>query len=121
ATSFTHGINAYIDHIGNRLPIEFRVLGIRPKKWQPEDCLGRMSGIYMSRNFQTELARAELVAAVGIDKARRIAPTDPRRDYAPAAGLDLAGIDRRILAGYTEALKPLAFTLGGKDGADEGS
>jgi penicillin amidase len=113
ATAFTRGINAYIDHIGDRLPVEFRILGVRPKKWRPEDCLGRMSGIIMSRNFQNELARAELVAAVGLEKARRIAPTDPLRAYAPAPGLDLAGIDRSILAGYNAAVKAPPFRLGG--------
>jgi penicillin amidase len=121
AESFTRGINAYIDHIGDRLPIEFQILGTRPTKWRPEDCLARMSGITMSRNFQTELARAELIAAVGIEKARRIAPTDPPRDYAPAPELDLAGIDRSMLRGYNTALKPLPFTRAGSDGADEGS
>src|ERR1700682_3866033 len=35
ATAFTRGINAYIDHIGNRLPVEFAILGTRPGKWQP--------------------------------------------------------------------------------------
>src|SRR5437868_4821115 len=29
-TAFTRGINAYIDSIGDRLPIEFQILGIRP-------------------------------------------------------------------------------------------
>ncbi len=117
ATAFTRGINAYIDHIGDRLPLEFQLLHVRPKKWQPEDCLGRMSGIIMSRNFRNELARAELVAAVGVEKARRIAPTDPPRAYAPAAGLDLAGINRSILAGYNAAVKTPPFKLGG-DGSN---
>src|SRR5438045_7054950 len=34
--AFTRGINAYIDSIGDRLPIEFQVLKTRPKKWRPE-------------------------------------------------------------------------------------
>src|SRR5262249_38748794 len=72
ATAFTRGINACIDHLGDRLPIEFQILGIRPKKWRPEDCLGRMSGIIMSRNFQSEVARAALVKAVGVDRARQL-------------------------------------------------
>lgn len=117
ATAFTHGINAYIDHIGDRLPIEFQLLGVRPKKWQAEDCLGRISGILMSRNFRNELARAELVAAVGVEKARRIKPTDPPRAYAPASGMDLEGINRSILAGYTAASKAPSFKLGG-DGSN---
>src|SRR6516165_5470763 len=28
--SFTRGINAYIDHLGDRLPLEFQILGIKP-------------------------------------------------------------------------------------------
>src|SRR5262245_26501065 len=34
AIAFTSGINAYIDHVAERLPIEFQILGIRPKKWR---------------------------------------------------------------------------------------
>ncbi len=117
ATAFTRGINAYIDSIGNRLPIEFQLLGIRPKKWQPEDCLGRMSGIIMSRNFANELARAQLVGAGGIEKARQVAPTDPRRAYSPVPDLDLTGIDRSILAGYNAAIQTPQFKLGG-DGSN---
>jgi penicillin amidase len=117
ATAFTRGINAYIDHVGDRLPVEFQILGARPKKWRPEDCLGRMSGIVMSRSFRTEPGRAELVAAVGVEKARRVAPTDPPVAYAPAPGLDLAGIDRSLLAGYDAAVKVPAFTLG-SDGSN---
>jgi penicillin amidase len=116
ATAFSRGVNAYIDHIGDRLPVEFQLLAIRPGKWRPEDCLGRMSGIIMTQNFQHELARAELIGAVGIEKARQIAPTDPPRAYGPAPGLDLSGIDRSILAGYIAATRPLPFKLG-----DDGS
>lgn len=115
AAAFTRGINAYIDHIGDRLPVEFSILGVRPKKWQPEDCLGRISGIIMTRNFQNEITRAELIEAVGIEKARRIAPTDPPRAFAPAPGLDLAGIDRSILAGYNAANRALSFTSSGDE------
>lgn len=116
-TAFTRGINAWIDHIGDRLPIEFQVLGYRPKKWQPEDCLGRMSGIVMTRNFRFEIDRAQLVAAVGVEKARRIAPTDPPRAFAPAPGLDLEGITGALLKGYNAAVKSPVFKLGG-DGSN---
>lgn len=109
ATAFTSGINAYIDHIGKNLPIEFQVLGHTPKKWRPEDVLGRMSGIYMSQNFRNEIARAQLIAAVGLEKARWLAPVDPARDFGPAAGLELSGIDQRVLADYAAAVKWLAY------------
>jgi penicillin amidase len=105
AAAFTAGINACIDHMGDKLPIEFQILGHAPKKWRPEDVLGRMSGIVMSGNFAREVARARLVAAVGVEKARWLAPVDPPIAYAPAPGLDLAGVDERILAGFRAATR----------------
>src|SRR5262245_1322488 len=96
----------------DRLPIEFLILKAKPGRWEPEDVLGRMSGIVMMHNFRHEISRAQLIAAVGLEKARRIAPTDPPRDFAPAPGLDLAGIDKSVLAGYEGATKPLRFRLG---------
>jgi penicillin amidase len=109
ASAFTQGINAYIDQVAAKLPVEFQILGVAPKKWQPEDVLGRMSGIYMSQNFRNEILRAQLVAAVGAEKARWLAPVDPARAFEPAPGLDLSGIDERILGGYNTAVKLLAF------------
>jgi penicillin amidase len=111
-TSFTRGINAYIDSIGERLPIEFQILNTRPKKWRAEDCLGRMAGIVMTRNFQSEVSRAELIAAVGVEKARMLMPTDPVRGFAPVPELDLAGIGKSVLAGYTAATRSMPLRPG---------
>lgn len=111
ATAFTQGINACIDQLGDKLPIEFQILGFRPGKWKSEDVLGRMSGIYMSQNFRNEIERARLVAAVGIEKANWLAPVDPPREYeSPLKRGDLEGIDRRVLADYNAAIKALTFT-----------
>ena len=87
------------------------VTAFTPKRWRPQDCLGRLSGIVMSRNFQTEVVRAQLIAKVGPDKARQLAPTDPPRAFGPAPGLDLTGIDASVLAGYTAASKSPGFQL----------
>src|SRR5262249_47936411 len=109
ATAFTSGISAYIEHIGDKLPIEFQILGYRPKKWQPEDILTRMSGIVMSRSFTQESARARLIAAVGVDKARELAPTDPVVAFGPAPELDMKDITKDVLAGYQAAFKAIQF------------
>src|SRR5205823_13718820 len=110
AAAFTDGINAGIDRFGDKPPVEFQILGTRPKRWKPEDVLGRMSGIYMSQNFRNEVQRARLVAAVGIEKARWLAPVDPPREYgSPLPADDLRAIDDRLLAGYEAATKPPAF------------
>jgi penicillin amidase len=110
ASAFTQGINACIDQFGDAPPVEFTLLGIRPKKWQPEDVLGRASGIYMSQNFRNEVQRAQLVAAVGVEKARRLAPVDPGHDYSSALPVEeLKAIDKRVLAGYDAATRALSF------------
>lgn len=110
ATAFTAGINAAIDTFGDRLPVEFQILGTRPKRWRPEDVLGRMSGIYMSQNFRNEIQRARLVAAVGNENARGLAPVDPPHEYtSPLDAEELKAIDGRILAGYDAATKALSF------------
>jgi penicillin amidase len=112
ATAFTAGINAYIDQVGDKLPIEFQLAGYRPQKWRPEDILGRMSGVIMVANWQREVSRARLVATVGAEKARQIAPTDPPREFALAAGLDLSCITTDVLKGYIAATRVLKFTPG---------
>jgi len=109
ATAFTSGINACIDHMGKRLPIEFQILGFAPGKWQPEDILGRMSGIIMTGNIQREIARARLIAFLGVERARQLFPTDPVTAFAPGEGLGLAGIDDKILEGYKAATKLLQW------------
>ena len=110
ATAFTSGINAYIGAVQDRLPIEFQLAGYRPQRWQPEDILGRMSGIIMSGNWEKEVARARLIHDVGLEKARMLAPTDPPLPFAPAQGLDLASISDEILSGYRAATRVLKFT-----------
>lgn len=112
AAAFCEGINACIDHLGDRLPIEFKIIGSKPTRWRPEDVLGRMTGIGMVRNFQNEINRAALITALGLEKARHVAPTDPASAFAPAPGFDLAGIDKSILDRMTAATSGVAFEAG---------
>jgi penicillin amidase len=110
-TAFTQGINACIDHVtaSGKLPIEFQLLNYQPRKWQPEDVLTRMSGIIMVSNWQREVARARLIARVGPEQARLIAPTDPPRDYALVEAIDPAAITRDLFRGYAAATRVLKF------------
>jgi len=64
----------------------------------------------MVTNWQKEVSRARLVATVGAKTAQMIAPTDPPRDFAPAAGLDLSCITPDVLQGYTAATRLLKFS-----------
>ena len=47
-TAYTDGVNAYIDEIlkqPDRLPMEFKLLGIQPEKWTPEVVISRHQGL----------------------------------------------------------------------------
>ena len=109
ATAFTAGINACIEQMGDNLPIEFQILKYRPARWQPEDVLGRMAVLPVALNLTREVARAELVATVGLEKARLLMPADPELDYEPADGLDLLGIDQSVLKGYGAVTQSIVF------------
>ncbi len=100
ATAFTAGINAFVDHRGGNLPIEFELLGFRPGKWEPEDCLLRIAGLLMVRNLRQEIARTEMVARLGAEETRKWFPPEPARDLKPDRAIELAGLDERVLRGY---------------------
>ena len=104
AEAFTAGINAYVAEHRGRLPIEFELLDFEPGVWKPEDVLLRISGLLMVRNVSQELARAELVAKLGLEKARRWMPTDPAIPFAPDPEVDLDGLDARVTEAYRRAL-----------------
>lgn len=112
ATAFTAGINAAIEQMGDKLPIEFQILGHKPAKWKPEDILGRMSGLIMCGNYDDEIDRAALIKAIGVAAARKLVPTDPVREFAPPPELDLDGFNAdAILAGFNAATAPLPYQL----------
>lgn len=104
ATAFTAGINAYVDRNRDRLPIEFDMLEFEPRRWEPEDVLLRIAGLLMVRNIRQELARAEMVADLGVGKTERFFPTDPPVSLGPDPDVDLAGIDERVTEAYRRAV-----------------
>jgi penicillin amidase len=116
AEAFTAGINAFVDHAGDRLPIEFTLLDFEPGRWEAEDVLLRIAGLLMTRNLSQEIARAEMVATLGIEQTMKWMPPDPLRQLQPDPDLDLNGIDQRVLAGYRSAISIPA--LSGEEGSN---
>ena len=114
--SFVRGVNALIDQSGDRLPIEFQLTGIRPEHWTPEVCLARMAGYVMTRNASSEVQRAQLVRLLGTDKTDELVETDPFKELKVPEGLDLNGIDGKILAGASAASGAVSF---GSEGSND--
>ncbi len=105
AENFAAGINAWIGELesgpGERLPIEFALLGFQPGRWLAEDVLLRTAGLQMTYNAAVEIARARLIASLGVQQAARWMPTDPATPLIVPEGLDLTGIDQRVLEVYS--------------------
>ncbi|MDX2031753.1 MAG: penicillin acylase family protein [Blastocatellia bacterium] len=107
--AFVRGVNASIEASRDRLPIEFQLAGYRPEPWTPEVCLTRMAGYVMTRNASTEILRAQLVREYGREFVDEWIETEPARRVELPAGLDLEGIDGRILAAANAAGGPVTF------------
>jgi penicillin G amidase len=110
--SFVRGVNAFIETSHDRLPIEFQLTGTRPEPWTPEVCLTRMAGYVMTRNASSEVQRAQVVLAVGTEKADELLETDPFKKLEVPTGLDLSGIDNKILTGASAASGSVSFRSG---------
>ncbi len=103
--AFVRGVNAQIALVKQtgKLPIEFQLAGYEPEPWTPEVCLTRMAGYVMTNNASSEIRRAQLAREFGKEFVDEWMETDPKRKLEIPEGLDLAGIDSKILAGATAA------------------
>jgi len=100
--AYVDGINAYISRANQRpsdLPVEFRLLGIRPQPWTPEVVISRHQGLL--GNIGSELRYGRLVARLGAEAVKRLGsfgPGDPDLTLDPA--IDGSGLDEDILGVY---------------------
>jgi penicillin amidase len=91
--AFVAGVNARIEEAErepDRLPLEFRILGVKPGRWTPEIVVSRHNGL--SRNATQEVATARLVHALGAERARELLnlhPGRPRLEPDPALDVGL--------------------------------
>lgn len=114
AESYCAGINAWIDNCKN-LPVEFKLLKIKPEKWKPSDCMayGRFVSFRMSYGWVHELERLQLAQQVGVEKALELHPEYP--SFNPA--ILHQGIEtHRIADGRLEAFNgPFLPQMGGSN------
>jgi penicillin amidase len=110
--AFVEGINAYVvetDRDPARLPLEFRLLGIRPGRWTSAVVISRHNGLLT--NVQQEVEIAQAVRILGADRVKGLADFqggDP--DLTAVPPVDLSLISNQILARYRAFREPVAFT-----------
>lgn len=119
--AFVQGINAAIaltEREPRRLPLEFRMLGIRPGRWTPELVVSRHNGLY--RNVIREVEYARLVHVLGRDRAKDLLNLHPGRPrLEPDASLDLGLFQESLLGLYQQfppSRNPLNSFMGRSDG-----
>ncbi|HEX3702756.1 MAG TPA: penicillin acylase family protein, partial [Vicinamibacterales bacterium] len=111
-TAFVDGINEAVEEARRRpedLPLDFKVLGIKPEKWTPAVVISRHNGLL--GNITQEVNMAQAVRIMGVDLVKDLSEFyggDPRLEVDPA--IDLSLINRNILELYNAFRQPIKFT-----------
>jgi len=100
ATYFCDGINAYIDVSERNLPIEFKLLRIKPIRWEPAHVVGfvRLMGHNLTFSWKPEIILGQIAFMFGEERMRTLWNFHPE-DF-PIAGTTLDS--------YTELWKILS-------------
>ena len=107
--AFARGVNAFIDHAGDRLPVEFRITGIRPLRWTPQASLLRTQTAMPVADARSELSLARSVAELGVAEANRRANPSPARDLVVPQAFDPKWVTDSVvasLAGIRSSARP---------------
>jgi penicillin G amidase len=111
-TSYVRGVNAYITEALKNpatLPIEFKLLGIKPALWTPEVIISRYNGLLA--NIGQELNMAQAMRTLGAGKVKDIhyfQGPDPDLTIDPA--IDTSLLTNGILDLYNAFREPVKFT-----------
>ena len=114
--AFANGVNAAIDSLPV-LPPEFAIMNAPPEPWRPEHSLlvGRLLMLSFSPNWDAELQRDRLVAALGPERAALVdIPYPP--DAPTTTGEAYAGTLERLLGAY-QGIEAAGAPTGGASNA----
>jgi penicillin G amidase len=100
--AFADGVNAYIAHAGDRLPVEFQLTGLRPEPWTPEIALLRTQTAMPLGDARAELSLARDVDSLGVREANRNARPSPYRDLVAPSGVNLSLIGEEVSRGLAD-------------------
>lgn len=110
-TSFVSGINKYIKEVNANpelLPLEFKVLGIKPQEWTNEDVISRHQGLLGNIGDELNIGRA--VSLIGEERVKEILwfhPKEPSLEL--PKNLTYDDLKQDILKLYNAYRRPLRF------------
>ncbi|MFQ6673181.1 MAG: penicillin acylase family protein [Fidelibacterota bacterium] len=84
---FSDGINAYIDAAGSTLPVEFKLLRIKPIRWEPAYVAGfaRLMGHNLTFSWKPEIVLGQVAYMYGDEKLKELWPFYPPGEPAVAS------------------------------------
>ncbi len=96
---YAEGVNAFIAATQSHLPAEFRLLGYRPRPWQPVDSLliGMNMQQMLSTDFPTKLAREKISAKLSPEMLDDLYPVGSWRDHPPVSSAPNITAPQKIL------------------------
>ena len=89
--AYAEGVNAYLaDRGGDRLSLEYAVLGLqnpdyRPEPWQPADSVAWLKALAwdLRSNMESEVYRAVMSESVGVAETEQLFPAYPYAQHRP--------------------------------------
>jgi len=112
AAAFVAGVNAFVGEVraGKRpVPIEFKLTGSAPDLWAPEDVV-RIRSHALTRNMDSEVARAQVACAAGLDADALRRKLEPAWTTRVPAGLNPCDVDPAVMKDYKLGTGDVAFT-----------
>ena len=109
--AYIAGVNRYIEEVLQKpeaLPLQFKMLGIRPQKWTPEVVISRHQGLLGNIGQELEIGRA--VSEWGVANVKELLwfhPKDPLLELDPK--IDQTLLFEDILAPYNAFRRPVVF------------
>ena len=73
---YTNGINAYLEQVGDDLPIEFILMKVKPKEWIPKECLliNRLMAWFLNFNWKADFLYWQLYSRLPAAKFKQVLP-----------------------------------------------
>jgi len=109
-TAYTNGVNAYIEEVlktPEQLPIEFKMLDLKPQKWTPEVVISRHQGLL--GNIEDELQIGRAVAKLGEETVKDLFwlhPKEPNLTIDSSISTDLLSDDiLELYKAYRQTVK----------------
>ncbi|MHB1048490.1 MAG: penicillin acylase family protein [Bacteroidota bacterium] len=102
--AYSDGVNEFIRSHKGKYPIEFDMLNYEPEEWTPVHSLmiARLMAWELNISWHVDVVLGELVAALGLEKARQVFPTYP--ENAPViAATDFSQERLAALRAFTDA------------------